>query len=104
MSTFENVTVVKEANVYFDGKVISYAVHFPDGSKKTLGVMLPGHYAFTTSRKEIMEITSGKLDVLLPDAADWECFSAGDIFEVPKDSAFKLEVQTITNYCCSYLD
>jgi hypothetical protein len=38
---FKNVTVIKKANVYFDGKVTSRTVIFPDGSKKTLGIMFP---------------------------------------------------------------
>lgn len=42
MSEFRNVTVVKNANVYFGGKVTSRTVLFEDGSRKTLGVMLPG--------------------------------------------------------------
>ncbi len=50
MSTFENVTVVKAANIYFEGKVVSRTVLFDDGSKKPLGLMLPGDYAFGTER------------------------------------------------------
>lgn len=42
MSEFQNVTVVREANVYFDGKVTSRSVVFEDGTKKTLGFMLAG--------------------------------------------------------------
>ena len=34
MSEFKNVTVVKKANIYFDGKVTSRTLLFPDGSKK----------------------------------------------------------------------
>ena len=56
MTEFKNVTVVKKANVYFEGKVTSRTVLFPDGSKKTLGVMMPGEYEFGTAEKEIMEI------------------------------------------------
>lgn len=39
---FENVNVIKKANVYFDGKVTSRAVIFPSGEKKTLGIMQKG--------------------------------------------------------------
>ncbi|MEI8344575.1 MAG: pyrimidine/purine nucleoside phosphorylase, partial [Candidatus Omnitrophota bacterium] len=46
MNEFNNVTVVKTANVYFGGKVTSRTVLFADGSKKTLGIMLPGEYTF----------------------------------------------------------
>ena len=59
MSEFKNVTVVKKANVYFDGKVTSRTLLFPDGSKKTLGMMLPGEYEFGTASKELMEILVG---------------------------------------------
>ncbi|MBN4078551.1 pyrimidine/purine nucleoside phosphorylase, partial [Gammaproteobacteria bacterium AH-315-C21] len=67
MSTFENVSVVKQANVYFDGKVTSRTVIFADGEKKTLGIMMPGEYEFGAEVKELMEILSGELEVLLPE-------------------------------------
>ena len=59
----ENVSVEKKANFYFDGKVTSRNVLFADGSKKTLGIMLPGEYEFNTSQKELVEITSGEIEV-----------------------------------------
>ena len=45
---FPGVTVLTKANVYFDGKVVSHSVLFPDGSKKTLGLIYPGSYHFGT--------------------------------------------------------
>jgi uncharacterized protein YaiE (UPF0345 family) len=59
---FENVTVVKAANIYFDGRFTSRTVEFADGTEKTLGIMLPGEYEFGTVKKEIMEILSGDLE------------------------------------------
>ena len=103
MSKFENVTVTKEANVYFDGRVTSRAIEFADGSKKTLGIMLPGEYEFGTEQKEIMEILSGDLEVLLPAATEWSVFNGGDVFSVPAAAKFKLKVHSITDYCCSYV-
>jgi len=103
MSQFTNVTVVKAANMYFDGKVVSRTVLFPDGSKKTLGVMQPGEYEFGTSQAEVMEIMAGELDVLLPGKNDWQHFSAGTSFDVPANASFKLKVSKLTDYCCSYL-
>ena len=79
MSEFKNVTVVREANVYFDGKVTSRTVLFGDGSKKTLGVMLPGEYEFGTGDKEIMEIFSGDLDVLLPGETNWRTITGRSV-------------------------
>ena len=104
MSEFKNVTVIKKANVYFDGKVTSRTVMFPDGTKKTLGIMLPGDYEFGTGAKEIMEILAGELDVLLPGEKEWKLFRGGDTFEVKADSKFSLKVKKVTDYCCSYLE
>ena len=103
MAEFKNVNVVKKANVYFDGKVTSRMVLFPDGSKKTLGVMLPGEYEFNTAEKELMEIFSGKLDVLLPGSSEWKKFGPKTSFEVAEKSKFKLKVYELTDYCCSFL-
>ena len=69
MSDFSQVTVVKKANVYFEGNVTSRTLKFADGSTKTLGFMLPGEYVFNTAAAEIMEILSGELDVLLLQAS-----------------------------------
>lgn len=102
MSEFKNVTVVKKANVYFDGKVTSRVVLFADGSRKTLGIIQPGEYEFDTADREVMEILSGDLDVLLPGAADWKTICAGESFEIPPRSIFKIRVRTLTDYCCSY--
>jgi purine/pyrimidine-nucleoside phosphorylase len=103
MSEFKNVTVVKKANVYFDGKVTSRSVIFPDGSKKTLGVMQPGEYEFSTADAEIMEILSGELDVSLPGAAGWKAVRGGESFEVPANSRFTMKVRTLSDYCCSFI-
>ena len=99
---FENVTVVKKANVYFEGKVTSRTVLFADGTKKTLGVMLPGDYEFGTAAPERMEVLAGEMKVLLPGAADWRVFAAGQAFDVPANAKFKLQIPTTADYCCSY--
>ena len=103
MSEFKNITIVKKANVYFDGKVTSRTVIFPDGSKKTLGIMLPGEYEFNTADKEIMEIFTGDLDVLLPGSAGWKTIKGGETFEVPAQSKFNLKIKSLTDYCCSFI-
>jgi len=103
MSTFENVSVVKQANVYFDGKVTSRTVIFADGEKKTLGIMMPGEYEFGAEVKELMEILSGELEVLLPETTEWKAINGGEAFEVPAASKFKVKVKSVTDYCCSYI-
>lgn len=102
MAQFENVTVVKEVNSYFEGKVTSRTIIFPDGTKKSLGVMLPGDYEFGTDTKELMEIMSGELDALLPGSSDWQSIKGGQSFDVPGSAKFQVKVKTITDYCCSY--
>lgn len=103
MSEFKNVTVVREANVYFDGKVTSRTVLFPDGTKKTLGIMLPGEYEFGTGSEELMEILTGDLEVLLPGKTAWKRIKGGESFRVSAQSRFGLKVKGITDYCCSYI-
>ena len=104
MTEFNNVTVVKKANVYFDGKVTSRSVIFSDGTKKTLGIMLPGEYEFGTDKKEIMEIIAGNLEVSLPGEEGWKTINGGETFEVPANSKFGLKIKEVTDYCCSYVD
>ncbi|SFV69025.1 FIG074102: hypothetical protein [hydrothermal vent metagenome] len=102
MAKFENVTVVKEANIYYDGKVTSRTVEFSDGSVKSLGIMLPGEYTFNTADKEIMEMMSGELEIRLPEE-EWKTLSTPETFEVPANSSFDLKIKTVTDYCCSYV-
>lgn len=103
MSTFENITITKAANVYFDGKVTSRSIELADGSIKSLGIMMPGEYEFGTEAAEIMEIMAGELDVMLPGASDWQTINGGESFDVPANSKFQLKIKTLTDYCCSYL-
>ena len=102
MSEFKNVTIVKQANVYFDGKVNSRTILFADGSKKTLGFMQPGEYTFNTADPELMEILAGELDVQLPDS-DWQTIKGGESFNVPANASFTMKVKVASDYCCSFL-
>lgn len=104
MDIFNDVKVVKKANIYFDGKVTSRTVIFQDGESKTLGIMMPGEYEFGTGKKEIMEIIVGVLEVKLPGSNDWILISAGQTFEVAANSKFQLNVKELTDYCCSYIE
>jgi uncharacterized protein YaiE (UPF0345 family) len=103
MSEFENVTVVKQANVYFDGNVCSRTVKFSDGAIKTLGFMLPGEYEFSTADKELIEIMSGETAVLLPGNQEWITVKGGESFEVPANSTFNIKALSATDYCCSFI-
>ena len=103
MSEFKNVAVVKKANVFFDGNVVSRKIIFNDGTEKTLGFMQKGEYLFNTGAAELMEIYSGELDVKLPGSGEWEKISAGQSFRVPANSKFTMRVKTPSDYCCSFL-
>lgn len=103
MSQFSNVTVVKKANIYFDGKVVSRTVLFPDGSKKTLGVMQPGEYEFSTGAAEEMDILAGDLEWRVKGEKEWKRVSAGQAFNVPAHSTFLMRMETVVDYCCSFL-
>ena len=101
---FIGVTAVAKANVYFDGRVVSHAIIFPDGSKKTLGLIYPGKYHFNTEAAEKMEIVAGRCEVLLDGGASEKDYGAGDAFEVAAKSGFTIEVKSgICEYICSFL-
>ena len=101
--SFKNIEVEIAGNSYFNGAVTSRTLHFEDGSKKTLGFMQIGEYEFSTEAAEFMEITSGDVGVLLPDASEWVRLKSGASFNVPENSSFKIKVHEVTDYCCSYL-
>ncbi|MBC8017090.1 MAG: pyrimidine/purine nucleoside phosphorylase [Verrucomicrobia bacterium] len=103
MSEFSNVTVVKKANIYFDGKVASHTVLFPDGSKKTLGIMQAGEYEFSTGAAEIMEVLSGELQWQMKGDSQWKKVVADEAFNVPADSTFLMRVAMVSDYCCSFI-
>jgi len=102
MPKLENVTVVKAANIYYDGKVTSRTVELADGSIQSLGIMLPGEYTFGTNEAEIMEMLSGELDIKLPNE-EWKTLNTPVSFNVGANSSFDLKIKTVTDYCCSYI-
>lgn len=104
MSDFTNVTVTRQANIYFDGLVTSRTLTFPDCSRKTLGIMQPGEFEFGTGAAERMEILSGELDVQLPGEDQWRPIGGGESFEVPANAKFSVRVRALTDYCCSFLE
>lgn len=102
MSQFDNVSVVKKANIYFDGKCVSHTVLFPDGVRKSLGVIFPSRLTFNTGAPEVMEITAGACHVKLAGAVDWTRYGAGDRFSVPADSSFEIETLETLDYVCHF--
>ena len=104
MEKYRSVDVDKLANIYFKGNVISRNIFLKDGSRKTLGVMLPGEYEFNTEVRELMEIISGKLNLKIQNDIEWTLIKDRMDFNIPKNSSFKVEVLEIVNYTCSYYE
>jgi len=102
MSQFDNVSVVKQANIYFDGQCVSHTVLFPDGTKKTVGVISPGSLVFNTGAPEIMEINSGVCRVKLAGESNWKTYTAGEQFSVPGNSRFDIETTETLDYVCHF--
>lgn len=99
---FKNVTLVKAANVYFDGKVTSRTFHMEDGERKTLGFMISGEYKFNTGAEELMEVLGGEMEIKLSGETSFTTYKTGDSFVVPANSSFDVIVNSYADYCCSY--
>ena len=102
MSQFDNVSVVKQANVYFDGKCVSHTVQFADGTKKTVGVILPATLTFNTGAPEVMECVGGSCRVRLAGVSEWTTYSAGQSFSVPGNSSFEIACDEPYHYVCHF--
>jgi len=102
MTQFDNVSVLKQANVYFDGKCVSHTVLLADGTRKSVGVILPSTLTFSTGAPETMEIVSGRCRVLQAGETDWKEYAAGSSFDVPGDSLFEIEALETLDYVCHF--
>ena len=102
MTQFDNVSVIKQANVYFDGKCVSHTVIFADGTRKTLGVIFPSKLTFNTEAPELMEINAGSCRIKLAGKDEWMSYAAGESFNVPGNSSFEIEVTELFDYVCHF--
>jgi hypothetical protein len=99
---FDAVSVIKQANVYFDGQCVSHTVLFADGTRKSLGVIFPSTLSFSTGAPERMEILAGRCRVRLAGTSDWLEYGAGQAFDVPGDSSFDIETLERIDYVCHF--
>jgi len=100
---FDGVSVVKKANVYFDGKCVSHSIVLADGTKKSVGVILPSTLTFNTGVPEIMEGVAGSCRVRIKGETEWKGYGAGESFEVPGNSSFDIEVAgEAYHYVCHF--
>ncbi len=88
----DGVAVAAKASVYFDGKCVSHGIQFADGTKKSVGVILPAALTFNTGAPEIMEGVAGSCRVRLKGSDEWKTYGAGESFDVPANSSFDIEV------------
>lgn len=102
MSQFDNVSVYKKANIYFDGKCVSHTVQFPDGSKKTVGVIFPSSLSFNTGAPETMELNGGMCKIRLDGESEWKTYRGGESFSVPGNSRFDIETLETLDYVCHF--
>jgi uncharacterized protein YaiE (UPF0345 family) len=100
---FDNISVVKKANIYFDGKCVSHTVLFADGTKKTIGVIFPSSLTFNTGAPEIMELNAGKCRIRLKGQDAWQTYKGGQRFEVPGNSSFDIETIETLDYVCHFV-
>jgi uncharacterized protein YaiE (UPF0345 family) len=98
----DGVSVTTQANVYFDGKCVSHGITYPDGTKKSVGVVLPATLTFNTGAPEIMECVAGACEYKLAGSDVWMKSGAGEKFNVPGNSKFEIRVATAYHYICHF--
>ena len=94
--------VTTQANVYFDGKCVSHTVTLADGSRKSVGVVLPAQLTFNTAAPERMECVAGRCEYRLAGADEWRASGPGDTFSVPGNSSFDIRVTDAYHYICHF--
>ena len=96
-------TVSTQANVYFDGKCVSHTVTLADGTRKSVGVILPAALTFNTGAPEIMETVAGRCSIKLKGESDWKAYGPGESYNVPGDSSFEIKVEgEAYHYICHF--
>lgn len=100
--TIANITVTTKANVYFDGKCVSHNIAYPDGTKKSVGVVLPSTLTFNTGAPEIMECVGGSCEYKLAGSDAWVTSAVGEKFRVPGNSKFDIRVTEAYHYICHF--
>jgi purine/pyrimidine-nucleoside phosphorylase len=98
----DGVSVTTRANVYFDGKCVSHGIVLADGTKKSVGVILPATLTFNTGAAEIMECVAGGCEYKLAGTDQWRKSGAGEKFNVPANSSFEIRVAEAYHYICHF--
>jgi uncharacterized protein YaiE (UPF0345 family) len=83
-------------NSYFNDQVQSLGFTQADGTKATVGVILPGEYTFNTATEERMTVVSGVCTM------NGQTVKAGETFTVAANSKLVLEAKAAVAYLCTY--
>jgi uncharacterized protein YaiE (UPF0345 family) len=98
----DGVAVTTRANVYFDGKCVSHSITLADGTKKSVGVILPASLTFNTGAAEVMECVAGACEYKLAGSNEWRQSTAGEKFSIPANSSFEIRVAEAYHYVCHF--
>ena len=98
---FHSVHVTKKANVFFDGKCVSHTVTLPDGTRKSVGVILPSTLRFDLSTREVMEVVDGTAYVSCNGAPE-EAYTAGQTWTVDAGGYFIIRAEQPVHYVCHF--
>jgi uncharacterized protein YaiE (UPF0345 family) len=98
----DGVSVTTTASVYFDGKCVSHGITLADGTKKSVGVILPATLTFNTGAPEVMECVAGSCEYKLAGTDAWVKSSAGEKFSVPGNAKFDIRVTEPYHYICHF--
>ena len=101
-ASIDGVSVATQANVYFDGKCVSHSITLADGTKKSVGVILPASLTFNTGAAEIMECVAGACEYKLAGSSEWKKSGAGEKFSIPANSSFEIRVAEAYHYICHF--
>jgi purine/pyrimidine-nucleoside phosphorylase len=98
---FEQVTVNKKANVFFDGKCVSHTVTLANGERKSVGVILPSTLRFDLTTKEVMEVVDGTAHVSINGAPE-QAFAPGQSWTVEAGGYFVIRAEQAVHYVCHF--
>ena len=98
----DGASVTTQANVYFEGKCVSHSLTLANGTKLSVGVILPASLTFNTGAPEIMECVGGSCEYKLAGSDAWVKSSTGEKFSVPGNSKFEIRVTEPYHYICHF--
>ena len=102
ITQIDGVSVNTQASVYFDGKCVSHGITFPDGTRKSVGVVLPATLTFNTGAPEIMECVAGSCEYKLAGSDQWLTSQPGEQFSIAGNSSFEIRVTEAYHYICHF--